>query len=969
MTEAEQGLKTAVRGAWRRVRQLLLNRLALGPAEIGPVLLLAGANFLAMLSYVVVKTVRDSVLLARFDLLHLPYIYMAVAGLLIPLFSLFNHLRRRYALRHLLVGTFCAVAGTLIIWSLLLLQDVPLLPPLFYIWANLYGSLIFALFWLFFHSRTSKRGSRRFVAVAGAGAILGQVVGGAGAGWLAQLLGPQRPEWMLWFAAPLLPGAVLLLLLVDRRWGDPERPFPTSPVRDRDRAKQQRTLSLVFQTPYLRTLTGLIFVSVVIATVVDFIFKTQVQASLSPSSLPIFFGRFYTGVGLAAFLLQFLATPVILQRLGVGYALLLLPLGLLGSSLLCLLQPLFVLFVLQKGIDVGLRASVFRSAQELLYLPVKTAVRRQVKPLIDSVSERAGDATGGLVVLMALHVFGGGRTPFLIVTGVGVLLWLWLGLQARKEYVELFRARMEDDQLLDSIGEFGIQDSQALRALYLTLRRGKPRQVLRALEQFEAFGKADLVPINLLEHTDARVRRKALQLAHKSGNPELGAKVDKLLQDPRSGIRRRGLEVLFDIDPARARGVAYGVASDKDPRVRATAACCLMRTEGHEDPARGRRILEQLRKGSGPDRRALGEALGRFEFHAPVEWFGDLLRDPDRQVRRLAALAAGKTLAPELIEPLCGLLADASTAGIARRVLVRHRDACIPTLMGLFWRRQGDHWLGIEIMRVLGDIGTRGSWSALRAALSVRDGWTRRECLRAMARHPRNFRRDEMLSEQLHEILARDLRRLRCYLAQQCVLGEAGDPSEPYVRLLLDHLEEYAEASLERSFLVLDLLSPGKGIASAFGRYRDEEHGSRATAVAFLEAILDPEHKEQLIPLLEDLPLAQRLQRARVTMISDVAAALRQLIRNEDPWLAAVAVAAARFYREGASVVKGIAVDGNSARVLREAVARAGADEASNLPHQETIIERMLAIRKSSAGSKMSVHELGRQARGIRNGR
>ena len=53
-----------------------------------------------------------------------------------------------------------------------------------------------------------------------------------------------------------------------------------------------------------------------------------------------------------------------------------------------------------KGGDTALRYSVDKSTNELLYLPISSGVKLQVKWFIDTVIWRLGDGLSGLIVLI-----------------------------------------------------------------------------------------------------------------------------------------------------------------------------------------------------------------------------------------------------------------------------------------------------------------------------------------------------------------------------------------------------------------------------------------------------------------------------------------------------------------------------------------------------------------------------------------
>src|SRR5262249_38157 len=136
------------------------------------------------------------------------------------------------------------------------------------------------------------------------------------------------------------------------------------------------------------TLTGWQF----LAISQHFLVKKDVMA--------IFFGNFYFYTGLLGLLFQLLLTTRFLRRFGIGTTLFALPLIVfLGSVGLLALGTLGAAVAL-KGSEQTLRYSLDKSTTELLYLPIATRVKLQVKWFIDTVIWRLGDGLSGLIVLV-----------------------------------------------------------------------------------------------------------------------------------------------------------------------------------------------------------------------------------------------------------------------------------------------------------------------------------------------------------------------------------------------------------------------------------------------------------------------------------------------------------------------------------------------------------------------------------------
>ena len=105
----------------------------------------------------------------------------------------------------------------------------------------------------------------------------------------------------------------------------------------------------------------------------------------------------------ATFLAQFAVGPVV-RRLGLGRTISTLPAGVGRMGALALLYGSFPVFVAVRGIESVLRGSFFRSAYELIFVPMAPAEKHRTKTFLDVTCDRIGDAVGAGVVQVLLLV-------------------------------------------------------------------------------------------------------------------------------------------------------------------------------------------------------------------------------------------------------------------------------------------------------------------------------------------------------------------------------------------------------------------------------------------------------------------------------------------------------------------------------------------------------------------------------------
>ncbi len=111
--------------------------------------------------------------------------------------------------------------------------------------------------------------------------------------------------------------------------------------------------------------------------------------------------------------------------------------------------------------------------------------------------------------------------------------------------------------------------------------------------------------------------------------------------------------------------------------------------------------------------------------------------------------------------------------------------------------------------------------------------------------------------------------------------------------LLTKALRERREQALERIFRLLALQYAAKDMYNAYLGMVSGDRATRASALEFLDNVLDRETKEYLLPLLEQISTAAAIEhghRVFGARFASRGAALDDLLSGDDPWLRACAI-------------------------------------------------------------------------------
>ena len=527
----------------------------------------------------------------------------------------------------------------------------------FYVWTALFSSLVFVQFWLTADEAFSVDEAKRAFGFIAAGGLLG-AVSGTGAARIA--LDYTDPRTLLLISAgATVAGAGLALVAIKASCQGPE----VQPEMTAARAIP----GYVKRDPYLRLLAVLALLTAASATLIDYLFKAAVAGGIAPERIPRLVANVYLGQSALALVVELVLVGLLLRSSGVTRSLALLPLVVLAGTTGYAVGAGLVAMLILKTLDGGLRPSLYRVGTELLYLPIGPAERRVVKPSIDTLGQRGGQALASLL-LLALPVVPerhqiAAATVCLALVSVA---WVQATLVLRRRYLERFQRELGEGRVTAaSIGRLDLASAEVLVA---GLGSSSVREVLAALDVLGGSGRLGLVPALILYHPDPLVVRSALSLLSRSQRPDVDALLPFLLRNPDDQVRATAAERWAGGGhPPDALRV---VLDDPSPKVRASALIALS-----AGPGGGDSLASLAAIAAGPDlqaRRALAWAIGNAPRPDLLPVIETLFLSGDVETRRelLRAAPGLPTPPPEFVSQLISLLVEPTLRPGVRDALV-----------------------------------------------------------------------------------------------------------------------------------------------------------------------------------------------------------------------------------------------------------------------------------------------------------
>jgi len=432
MSESPQRLTRLDRffGAFTRLR----------PGEGRSVVVYFVYALLMMLSYYILKTIREPLLLATSSAEIKSYAYAVTALLLlfvIPLYGLvFRHSSKRQLTRYV---TLFFLANLFLFY---LAGRAGLdIGFAYYVWVGIFSVMITAQFWAFAADSYNVKSGQRLFPLIMVGATLGSLAAPA----LSGMLFPHVGAW------PLLLAAMVLLALTLPCVGWSRAAIPSGSARGQTRSGKQHNagvfggISFVLSDRYLFLLAMLILLLNWVNTTGEYILSelvirhadalvAQDASVVKADFIAGFYGTFFSSVNTITLLMQVFLVARVIRWIGVKGAVLVLPvLVLLGYGLVVFI-PIFSIIRIVKIMENSTDYSLMNTTRHALYLPLSAAKTYEGKTTIDAFFWRFGDLLQAGAIYVGLHWFSFKLEHFAIVNMVLAVIWLWVAWQISRYY-------------------------------------------------------------------------------------------------------------------------------------------------------------------------------------------------------------------------------------------------------------------------------------------------------------------------------------------------------------------------------------------------------------------------------------------------------------------------------------------------------------------------------------------------------
>lgn len=394
------------------------------PSERAALMLGFVFHFCVLASYYLVRPLRDALgLEGGAD--KLQWLFTATFVVMLLMVPVFGALASRLPAIRFVPLIYRVIAVSMLVFGLLIANRVApvMVGRVFFVWISIYNLFIVSIFWSVLVDRFSSEQGRRLFGCIAAGGTLGTFIGPLLAATMATRLGPVA----LTVAAALLleiavRGYRALLMRTQSQSGNPlidERRMGGGMLAG---------ITLILRSPYLLGMVLFMLLHTSAATLLYFEQGRIVAGSYADTgSRTQFFAIVDLIVSALTLTFQLLLTAPLIRLVGIGGALVALPLATIVAFAAMALAPMPTTVALAQGLRRAVEFAIVRPAREVLWTVVSREEKYKAKNVIETLVYRGGDAASGwLSAGLTAMGAGFGLVAVVIVPFAG--LWGWLCL-------------------------------------------------------------------------------------------------------------------------------------------------------------------------------------------------------------------------------------------------------------------------------------------------------------------------------------------------------------------------------------------------------------------------------------------------------------------------------------------------------------------------------------------------------------
>ncbi|PON13213.1 hypothetical protein C2W62_35555 [Candidatus Entotheonella serta] len=333
---------------------------------------------------------------------------MVVAFAAVAVFTWLVRRFRRQQLTFIFTGFFLL---SYVVYSAIIATPGPLTVWSFYLFGDLFSTLMVATFFAFLNDSVTPDAAKRLYGPVGLGGVVGGVFGTT---FVRGLIDTVSLAGWLWVCV-ILGLLILVVAYTSGRLVERNSVIATSAESTPDISEETKGTEhdnpalegakLVLRSPYLLAIVGIVGLYEIASTIMDFQFSSTIAHYLDGPAIGRQFSTVFAITNVVSMCVQLFLTSWIMTRFGIMAALMVLPLAALAGSGAFMAVPALWVGSLLNTADNGFSYSINQSAKEALYVPTTQDEKYKAKAFIDMFVQRFVKAIAVVVSLGITAIF------------------------------------------------------------------------------------------------------------------------------------------------------------------------------------------------------------------------------------------------------------------------------------------------------------------------------------------------------------------------------------------------------------------------------------------------------------------------------------------------------------------------------------------------------------------------------------
>lgn len=887
--------------------------------------------FFMGLSTTFFETAAAALFLTRFQADTIPYVYIGAAIVSTLTGLVYSRLRDRASFWGLMNTTLVFLAVTVLGFRAgLEFSSAAWLVFGLFLWYRVLSILTDLEYWAVAARLYDVRQSKRLFGFIGSGEVIARTIGSFS---IPLLVAAIAVENLFVLSGVALVFCLVLVVAVSRTASATEAANTKEKhAVDAEKGGSARQIRRLLSNRYISLIFMLTALGMLGKYFVDFAFLQQTQSRYRDvANIAGFFGLFSGVTQTLNLALRVFVSGRVITRWGVKVGLLILPIAHVLCTLLIVLVGIrgevalgmiFWLVIANQGIYKTMKHPFDNPSLKVLYQPLSREERLTVQIVNEVILSPITIGAAGAIMLLFTKVIPYDPVSFAYVMLATFAGWIVLGVHAYRGYSsELVRALKA--RIVDSV-TFTLEDEPSIAIVRSKLDSDNPADVifcLSLLEKIEHKSLAESV-LRLVDHPSQDVRTYAILAVGRLKLVAALPAVEKHASDKDESIAVRGAAIrtlALVGDDSRVRNVVEYL-NHTSAELRRQAMIGLLRRGDPRFVAVVRERISTATRSIDPADRVFAAGVVREARLADLALVVlALLKDPEIEVRKAALEACVGIQDTDVLDVAVEAFAEPKLCSTASLVLSGAGEAVVPRLEAAF-ERHPSRSTRLRLVRCLGRIGGSHATDALRRQIDCPDEILRTQILQSLSMCGYRAGVEEATAIES---------RIRVEVGQAAgklaILSDL--PDSPATALLRSALEDEISYCRKRLFILASYIGDPKVLLTARDNYFSGVKERRAYSIEILDLTLPDRLRPLVLPLLEDLPLASRLDRLRrhfpLPRRSETEHLRRILTGSGDatsPWTRATAIRAVGRIPvpELASAVEELSTDESAPALCRE---------------------------------------------------